>query len=218
MAAWLAVKVNVKPGMRVLVLGGSGGVGAHLVQLLKPLGKASYVATTSTDEELIKSFGDLVDRYINYENEKFYEIEEFKKNKFDLIIDLASGLEYWNNSYKVCKSRWKGGRYVTLAYDTYEFYLNSYLQALGFARHILWKIFWTRFLTIKMPSWTWSIATLGPNKDSFKEMHDFIDEGKLKIIIDSVHPFTKEGVVDAFKIQKQRKNHGKVVVNICDLE
>jgi NADPH:quinone reductase-like Zn-dependent oxidoreductase len=47
---------HVKTGSRVLILGGSGGVGTFLIQLARNAG-ASYIATTSTDEQLCHSLG-----------------------------------------------------------------------------------------------------------------------------------------------------------------
>ncbi|CAN0275730.1 unnamed protein product, partial [Hapterophycus canaliculatus] len=52
-----AVKAaKLKEGDRVMVLGGSGGVGSSLLQLSKDA-KASFVATTSTAEALCLSLG-----------------------------------------------------------------------------------------------------------------------------------------------------------------
>eukprot|EP00972_Heterocapsa_arctica_P057045 8417587-Heterocapsa_arctica.AAC.1 len=54
---------QVQAGERVLVLGGAGGIGTILVQLLKLRG-ASFVAATSRDTQLLESLG--VDRAVDY--------------------------------------------------------------------------------------------------------------------------------------------------------
>lgn len=68
LTALLAAKKHVKEGDRVLVLGGSGGVGTFFVQMARNA-TASYIASTSTDKEMLQSLG--VDRVIDYTKEKW---------------------------------------------------------------------------------------------------------------------------------------------------
>ena len=60
---------TVVSGDRVLVLGGSGGVGTCLTQMLKHAG-ASFVAATTTKGKVLDGLG--VDRYIDYTRENWY--------------------------------------------------------------------------------------------------------------------------------------------------
>ena len=115
LSAYHTAKSYIKRNDRLLVLGGSGGVGTILLQLAKNMG-ASYVATTSTDENLCKSLG--ADRVINYKKENFWDVQEFKDHPFDCVIDLGVGrYESWKQSAKVLKMGKDGGRYVTLSGD-----------------------------------------------------------------------------------------------------
>ena len=79
---------NIKENSRVLVLGGSGAVGTCLIQLARLYG-ASYIAATSTHLDLLQELG--VDRPIDYKNEKWWEIQEFIDEPFDVIFDCAEG-------------------------------------------------------------------------------------------------------------------------------
>lgn len=90
---------GVKAGQKVLVLGGSGGVGAFAVQIAK--NKGAYVlATASTrNQDFLKSLG--VDQPIDYTKEKF----EDKLKDIDVVINTVD-VDNANGAVKVLK---KGG-------------------------------------------------------------------------------------------------------------
>jgi len=87
---------KLKSGQKILIHGGSGGIGSISVQLAKYLG--AYVATTasSKDMEFVKSLG--VDEVIDYKTQKF---EDLLKD-FDAVFDTVGG-ETTNKSFKVLK-------------------------------------------------------------------------------------------------------------------
>ena len=88
--------IKLKSGQKILIHGGSGGIGSISVQLAKYLG--AYVATTasSKDMEFVKSLG--VDEVIDYKTQKF---EDLLKD-FDAVFDTVGG-ETTNKSFKVLK-------------------------------------------------------------------------------------------------------------------
>lgn len=88
-AARLVALKFIQPKHRVLLLGGSGGVGTFFVQYAKLQG-ASFVAATSTQSELLQSLG--VDRVIDYRTENWWELDsEFQEQPFDVVVDLVNG-------------------------------------------------------------------------------------------------------------------------------
>jgi len=100
----LEVHIKLKSGDRILIHGGSGGIGSIVIQLAKSIG--AYVATTvGTDSiEFVKNLG--ADEVIDYKNQKF---EELLKD-FDAVFDTVGG-ETVNKSFKVLK---KGGVIVSM--------------------------------------------------------------------------------------------------------
>lgn len=108
---------HVKSGDRVLVIGGSGGVGTFLVQLARARG-ASFVAAVSTQTELMRELG--VDKAIDYREEDVWKSAEFqtKGGQFDVVFDLVE--KGWDRvaspegrARPIVKTAWKGGRFVT---------------------------------------------------------------------------------------------------------
>ncbi|KAI3657374.1 hypothetical protein MP638_006540 [Amoeboaphelidium occidentale] len=211
--ALLSVKcAKIKDGDRVLVLGGSGGVGSALVQLAKEFG-ASLVATTSTQEEMLKQFNVSV---INYKNENWWEKTEYKDaNKFDVIFDCVGGKEHYENCSSVLKNRGEGGRFVAVVGDEPLPVANTLFQLLGFASRMVGKNISTKFHSSK-PQYlavnsSFDLATVN-------SVLDYIAKGKLKIILDPVCPlpFTSDGVKTALEKITSGHAHGKVVVKISE--
>ena len=116
-ASAVAISGHVKSGDRVLVIGGSGGVGTFLVQLARAKG-ASFVAAVSTQTELMRELG--VDRAIDYREEDVWALAEFQAEggKFDVVFDLVE--KGWDRvvseegrARPIIKAARKGGRFVT---------------------------------------------------------------------------------------------------------
>ena len=104
--AWQALfdAGQLKRGQRVLIHGGSGGVGHVAVQLAKWKG-AHVLATASTkNQELLRELG--VDEPIDYTKQNFEDVAR----DVDLVLDLISG-ETQERSWSVLK---KGGVLLSL--------------------------------------------------------------------------------------------------------
>ncbi len=204
-----AVQVSaIKNGHRILVLGGSGGVGTALVQLARNAG-ASFIAATSTDTELMKSLG--VDRVINYKETNWWEVPEFKVDKFDVIYDCIGRDQ--DKSRDVLKTGRQGGLFIAISYKQ-DLEVHSYWQAVkslgpGICKH-MWSSVW-RF----MPRFKLFLAKEA-KKGELAELLELVNEGKLKIILEpnSPYEFTIDGVKKAFLLQASGHAHGKVVVKM----
>lgn len=116
-AAAVILSRYIKRGDRVLVIGGSGGVGSFLVQLARTKG-ASFVAAVSTQTELMLELG--VDKAIDYREEDVWVSDEFRSDtgRFDVVFDLVE--KGWDRvtskegrARPIVKTGWEGGRFVT---------------------------------------------------------------------------------------------------------
>ncbi|KRM71816.1 NADP-dependent oxidoreductase [Lacticaseibacillus brantae] len=99
----IAKNLNVQPGEKVLIQGGSGGVGLFAVQIAKALG--AYVATTASPShhELLKSLN--IDEVIDYHKVSPADVLHDYDAVFDTVGDIDTGL-------KVLKA---DGKLVTVA-------------------------------------------------------------------------------------------------------
>lgn len=200
---------KIHEGDRVLVLGGSGGLGTILVQLLKNA-NCSYVAATSTDEKLMKELG--VDKVVDYTKENFYDIPEWQTNKFDCIMDCAVGVQAWKSCSKVLKSGPSGGRYVTAVMNEHYISIKHYSGIFAFLLPPLCRQMFN--------GWFWSPTYrvyLGePSQETMKEVMELVSTKKIRVVLDSEspHPFTTQGVRDAWNKHIARKGHGKIVITV----
>jgi NADPH:quinone reductase-like Zn-dependent oxidoreductase len=107
MTAWQATvdAGGVKPGDRVLVHGGAGGVGGMAVQIAKAKGAHVIATASARNHEYLKSIG--VDEAIDYRTQRFEDVAK----DVDLVVDTVGG-ETLERSPAVVK---RGGRIVTIA-------------------------------------------------------------------------------------------------------
>jgi len=185
---------TVKSGDKVLVLGASGGVGTGCVILAKMLG-AEVIACASSADKLnrLKELG--ADEVFNYKEKDFskWVVEKYGKPQrrsydggVDVVINFTGG-ETWHPSLRSVK---RGGKILvcgaTAGYDPKED-----------LRYI----------------WSFEIQVIGSNSfydDNLKALMDFIQEGKIKPIIDKTLPL--EQAVDGLRMIENREVFGKIVV------
>ncbi|MED6225086.1 hypothetical protein PIB30_090378, partial [Stylosanthes scabra] len=97
-------EVSLSPQQSILVLGGAGGVGTHVVQLAKHVFGASKVAATASTAklELLRNLG--ADLLIDYTKLNFEDLPE----KFDVVFDAVGQNE------RALKAIKEGGKVVTI--------------------------------------------------------------------------------------------------------
>lgn len=181
MTAWQGIyeALEVKPGQKVLMQGGAGGVGIIAIQLLKHIGAEVYTTASAKNEEFLKSLG--AKEVIDYHDTDFSQV----LSDVDAVFDTIGG-DTLAKSYSVLK---KGGRLVTIAGDIDEDLAKS--------KDITANSLWLR-----------------PNGKQLTELVNLVSEGVVKVIIDSTHPFTEEGVKAAQNVSESHHAKGKIVISM----
>mmetsp|Transcript_54227 Transcript_54227/g.101661 ORF Transcript_54227/g.101661 Transcript_54227/m.101661 type:complete len:356 (-) Transcript_54227:178-1245(-) len=212
--AVIVVQTWVRQGDRVLVLGATGGVGSHVVQLLKGRG-ASFVAAAARDVSILDARH--VDRTIDYTKESWWDTPEFKASKFDLILDFAAFPHAWANCGSVLKTGAQGGRFITTAGDTPYFQVLSMRDVCGLLIKLFGRSCWTGCAGRSVPKYSWFIGGLSDpiTDETWAMVFKAIEEGHLKPCLDpsGPFPFSEAGVRQAFALQAGRHAHGKVVIS-----
>lgn len=214
MSAMLFLRaMKVKSGERVLILGGSGGVGSSLVQLVRDAG-ASFVATTSTDEALMTSLG--VDQVIDYRTTKWWEMPEVINNPFDVVVDCVGWRDEWKEAARTgaLKPGRRGGRYIVVA-STDEPKFRTLREGLRMFLPTLVRMVWT---TVNRWTPRYKLVIGDPVEGDWPELKSLVEEKRLKPVIEpsSPFPFTIEGVKQAFRLQASKHAHGKVVIKLVE--
>jgi len=209
-------EAEVRPGERVLVLGGGGGVGTALLQLLKNEANAGFVATTASapQAELLASLG--ADRVIDYTKEAWSESPEFVSNPFDVVIDCAEGLSGWEAAKRSrgVKRGGEGGRFIAVSSDDPHMQIHNAAQLAAFSATTLLREPASRVRAADWPRYHMYLG--GATPASLAEVCALAEAGRLRVVLDPAgpFPFTTEGLRAAYNLQASFHAHGKVVVEI----
>ena len=198
--AWsnLIMRGNLKKKQKILIHGGTSGVGIAAIQIAKLFD--SYILTTVGNKEKVsfcKKIG--VDKAINYKESDFFEeIKNSKINGVDLILDFIGG-DYINKNINLLSN---DGTLVNIGFQ------NGSKAEIN-----LMKIMLKR-LTV-----TGSTLRIRDNYFKGKVLNDLtkfifpeIEKGKIKIYIDSIYKL--DDVIKAHKRLNEGKHIGKIVLNI----
>lgn len=210
-AAKCVAEEFIHDGSRVLVLGGSGGVGTFLCQYAKIRG-CTYLAATSTQEELVTLLG--ADCVIDYRNENWWELEdEFAADPFDVIVDLVGGKKNWKigacSKTKVLKKF--GAKYVQLVPGVESEIDMSwgYLSMIPFIFSMMKQSMYAK-LHKNCPTWI-PYQGLKLQPGDLKGILADVEEKRIRVILDPKPPFTfdTEDVCQAMRLQWSCHAHGK---------
>eukprot|EP00057_Strongylocentrotus_purpuratus_P003345 XP_003726457.1 PREDICTED: reticulon-4-interacting protein 1, mitochondrial-like [Strongylocentrotus purpuratus] len=193
---------------RVLILGGSGGVGSFAIQLLKAWG--AHVTTTCSAEarEFVSSLNP--HQIVDY-NRSDVESELKRIGPFDFILDTVGG----NTEQYAMKAmnKGKGAQYVTLVSP-----LMVETDKQGLVRGSL-SASWTLFNKTRQASkyggkYRWSFAN--PSTYALSEVAKLVEDELIRPCVEEVFPFTE--LPEAFANIEKRSARGKTVVNVVGLE
>jgi len=207
LTAWAALvdKAKMGPdssrGKRVLVHGGSGGIGSFAIQLLKAWG-AEVTATCSTEKvERVRQLG--ADQVIDYKTQDFSQ----RLNDFDLVLDTVGG-ENEEKSFRILKKA-SGAQYVTLAVpvlgaiDKHGF-LRGGFNAI---RELLRKK-----KACKQQNIDYHWGLFKSNRDALTAVKDLIDQGKINPLLDRTFPLDQ--MAKAHEYAESGQVFGKVGIEI----
>ena len=199
LTAYQTLIPNIKSGDRVFINGGSGGVGSFGIQLAKV--KGCFVATTcsSANVDLCKSLG--ADQVVDYKSKDV--VAELKKmQKFDLVVDnVGAPSELYWQAHNFTNA---GTKYIQVGAGV----------SLGEFYSLFTRMLWPGFLGGGKRSF--AFTTVSHNLDHYKEIAQWMAEGKVKALIDDVYGMEDKGPVRAFERLKTGRVKGKVVVRIAE--
>ncbi|XP_047201974.1 reticulon-4-interacting protein 1 homolog, mitochondrial [Girardinichthys multiradiatus] len=189
---------------RVLILGGSGGVGTFAIQFLKAWGAHVTVTCSHNAEQFVRGLG--ADHVVDYTAGPVEEPLSLLE-KFDLVLDnIAGDTERW--ALGLLKP-WTGAKYVTLVTP---FLLNT--DRLGIADGMLQTAATvaTKMIKhlVKGVHYRWGFfAPSGPALDEIREM---VDAGQIRAVVEETFSFSQ--VPQAFEKVEKGHARGKTVVEI----
>ncbi|KAM4600992.1 reticulon-4-interacting protein 1 homolog, mitochondrial-like [Polymixia lowei] len=194
---------------RVLITGGSGGVGTFSIQLLKAWGAHVTVTCSQNAEGLVRGLG--ADEVVDYTaGDAAARLEMMEK--FDVILDNVGGdTEDWAPGLL---KPWSGAKYVTLVTP---FLLNTDSMGLldgtvrsGFTLHS--KA--VQNILTNGVFYRWGFYA--PDGPALDEVGELVDAGKILPVVEALFSFSQ--VPQAFQKVEQGHARGKTVVRVAEEE
>jgi NADPH:quinone reductase-like Zn-dependent oxidoreductase len=192
-------ELGVKPGQRVFISGGAGGVGTFAIQIAKWLG--AHVTTTASKrgEALVRSLG--CDEVIDYTTQDISKAGGRSDAGFDLI-----GGKTLEQMFEIMKP---GTKIVSIAGVPEP---QTAIKDLG--RRALAVVFWIISYGIRSRARRAGVSYrylfMHASGTELAELAELIEQGKLKVIIDKIYPFAK--ISEALAYVESGRAKGKVVV------
>jgi NADPH:quinone reductase-like Zn-dependent oxidoreductase len=193
-------ELGVKPGQKVFISGGAGGVGTFAIQIAKWLG--AHVTTTASKrgEALVRSLG--CDEVIDYTVQDISSVEA----RFDAGFDLVGG-KTLEQMFEIMKP---GTKIVSVAAVPEP---QTAIRDLG-GRRALSAIFWLISYGIRSRARRAGISYrylfMHPSGGDLALLAELIEQGKLKATVDRTYPFAK--IAEALDYVESGRAKGKVVV------
>lgn len=203
LTAWQALTDigQVKPGQKVLIQAGSGGVGSLAIQLARTLGADVATTVSKRNEALARDLG--AQTVIDYRTQRFDDV----LSDMDFVLDTQGG-EVLARSFKVLR---RGGTVVTIngapTADAVRDYpvvwpVRLALKALHLKDERLARRYRVHYAYLFMRPDGEQLALLG----------DMLEKGTIKPVIDRV--FTLDEAREALAYSETGRATGKVVIEI----
>ncbi len=193
-------ELHARPGMRLLITGGAGGVGTFAIQLAKWLGAEVTTTASPRGEALVKRLG--ADRVVDYTHERLQDAVRDMDGAMDLI-----GGETLLACFEVVKP---GGKVVSIAGVPEPETARKDLQAGSFLAALFWVISMGVRRKARAHGVEYRYKFMLPSGEELAELAHLIDSGKLDVVVDRVFPFDE--VAEAFQYLEQGRAKGKVIV------
>ncbi|SFL30410.1 NADPH:quinone reductase [Bradyrhizobium sp. NFR13] len=192
---------KVKPGQKVFIQAGSGGVGTFAIQLAKHLGATVATTTSAKNAELVKSLG--ADVVIDYKTQDFEKV----LSGYDLVLN-SQDPKTLDKSLGVLKP---GGQLISISGPpdpafAKEAGLNLFLKLIMrlLSRGVRKK---AERLGLR-----YSFLFMRAQGQQLSEITSLIEAGVIRPVVDKVFPFENSG--DALAYVETGRAKGKVVIAV----
>lgn len=193
-------ELQAKPGMRLFIPGGAGGVGVFALQLARHYG--ATVATTASERgaALVKKLGAEV--IVDYTKQRFEDVLK----DYDGVFDLVGG-DTLDRSFRVVK---QGGVVVSIAGIPEPMTARKDLQRGPLLAALFWIASAKYRRLAKQHGVRYRYYFMHPSGADLALLASVIDAKIMEVIVDRAFPFDQIG--EAFAYLETGRAKGKVVV------
>jgi NADPH:quinone reductase-like Zn-dependent oxidoreductase len=203
LTSWQALKerADLKPGQKVFIPAGSGGIGTFAIQLAKHLGAKVGTTTSTGNIDLVKGLG--ADEVVDYKRQQFESV----LRGYDMVLGTVRG-DVIEKSLQILKPN---SVIVSLvgpldAAFARERHLNAVLR-------FVFSLMSMKIRRLaKRRDVGYSFLFVRPDGGQLAEIGSIIDAGGIRPVIDKVFPFDQ--ATQALAYLETGRAKGKVVVRL----
>ncbi|KRN94161.1 oxidoreductase [Pediococcus stilesii] len=195
--------MNIQPGQKVMIQGGSGGIGTIAIQIAKYLG--AYVATTTSEDnfKLVRSLG--TDQLIDFRTQDFSEV----LSGYDYVFDTRGG-KTLEDAFKIVKP---GGKIVSIAGLPNARFGKEY--GVPFWKQLAFGLATRKISRLeKATNADYTFLFMKPSGAELDTLRKLIEGDIIKPIIDRVIPFSE--IKEALNYSRSGRATGKIILKIRD--
>ena len=203
LTSWQALKerARLKPGQKVFIPAGSGGIGTFAIQLAKHLGATVGTTTSTGNVDLVRSLG--ADEVIDYKKQEFEEV----LRDYDAVLGTVRG-DTIKKSLRVLKPN---GCVVSLVGPPDAAF--GRVRGMNFFMvFVFWLLSRTIIRHAKKRDIEYSFLFVHPDGSQLASIGELLKAGSIRPVIDTVFPFDQ--AKDALAYLEKGRTKGKVVVQM----
>jgi NADPH:quinone reductase-like Zn-dependent oxidoreductase len=203
LTSWQALKerANLKPGQKVFIPAGSGGIGTFAIQLAKYLGATVGTTTSTANVDLVRGLG--ADEVIDYKKQEFENV----LRDYDAVLGAVRG-DALEKSLWILKLK---GTVVSLVGppDATFARARGMNQVMVFVFGLLSRKIIRR---ARKRGVAYSFLFVHPDGSQLAEIGELLEAGRIRPVIDRIFPFDQ--AKEALSYLEQGRAKGKVVVQM----
>jgi NADPH:quinone reductase-like Zn-dependent oxidoreductase len=203
LTSWQALKerAHLKPGQKVFIPAGSGGIGTFATQLAKYFGAKVGTTTSTGNLDLVRSLG--ADEVIDYKKQEFENV----LRDYDAVLGTVRG-DALEKSLRILKPK---STVVSLIGPPDAAFARA--RGMNFFMVLLFGLLSRRIShRAKKRGAAYSFLFVRPDGDQLAEIGELLKAGRIRPVIDKVFPF--ERAKEALAYLEQGRAKGKVVVQM----
>ena len=203
LTSWQALKdrARIKPGQKVFIPAGSGGIGTFAIQLAKHLGAKVGTTTSTSNVDLVRSLG--ADELIDYKKQEFEEV----LRDYDAVLGTVRG-DAIEKSLRILKP---GSNVVSLVGPPDAAFART--RGMNFFMRFVIGLLSRKIIRhARKRGVQYSFLFVHPDGRQLAEIGELLKAERIRPVIDKVFPFDQ--AKEALAYLEKGRAKGKVVVQI----
>jgi NADPH:quinone reductase-like Zn-dependent oxidoreductase len=203
LTSWQALseRAQLKPGQKVFVPAGAGGIGTFAIQLAKHLGAKVGTTTSTGNVEFVRGLG--ADEVIDYKKQEFEDV----LHGYDAVLGTIRG-DGLQKALRIVKS---GSQVVSLVGPPDAAFAQA--RGMNFFMKFVFGLLSRKIISLaKKQGARYSFLFVRPDGRQLAKIGELLETSRIRPLIDKVFPFVQSQEGLAYLEEGRAK--GKVVVQM----